>query len=79
MGILKPTPQQLEAMVRLRGNPDFTKVMEAVRDYELAMTDWMVSHEAPTVYRDQGAISALRQFRSVVESAPEMLRKLSTK
>lgn len=65
--------------MRLRGNPDFTKVMEAVRDYELVLLDWMVSHDAPLVYRDQGAVQALKVFQSTVEDAPEMLNRLTVK
>lgn len=65
--------------MRLRGNPDFAKVMEAVRDYELTVTDWMVSHDAPHVYRDQGAVQALKQFQTVVEDAPETLNRLSVR
>lgn len=74
---LKLTPQQIEALVRLRGSPDFKLFEEAVREYETELTERVVkSRDRVTVHQAQGGIETCRTLRTLVDSAPETLRKM---
>lgn len=75
---LKLTPQQIEALVRLRGTPDFKLYEEAVREYEAELTERVVmSRDRVMIHQTQGGIAACRALRELVDSAPETLRKMT--
>lgn len=77
---LKPTPQQVEALVRLRATPEYKLFEEAVREYERELTERLVKvHDPVHVYQSQGGIEACRTIRELVDSAPETLRKMTGK
>jgi hypothetical protein len=77
---LKPTLLQLEAMARLRGSPDAAKLIEAVREYELELTETLIGSSTEGQNRFlQGGIKALRAFRETFSSAPDTIRKLTSK
>jgi len=77
---LKLTPQQIEALVRLRTSPDYKLFEEAVREYEGELTERVVkSRERVTIHQAQGGIDACRALRALVDSAPETLRKMTGK
>ena len=75
---LKLTPQQIEALVRLRASPDFKHYEEAVREYEGELIERVVkSRDLVTVHQAQGGVEACRALRELVDSAPETLRKMT--
>lgn len=75
---LKLTPQQIEALVRLRGTADFKLYEEAVREYEAELTERMVmARDSVVLHQTQGGITACRVLRELVDSAPETLRKMT--
>jgi hypothetical protein len=77
---LKPTLAQLEAMARLRGNPDVAKLIEAVKDHEVELTERLihVPEGAFGANQCQGAIKVLRLLRETLDSAPATIEKLKT-
>jgi hypothetical protein len=80
VGTLNLTAKQLEAVVRLRGNADFTVFMEVVREHERGHNERLVgATETPHVFRAQGAVGALRMLAETVDTAPETIRKLAGK
>jgi len=77
---LKPTPQQVEALVRLRASPDYKLFEEAVREYERELLERLVrTHDHVHIHQSQGGIEACRNLRELVDSAPETLRKMTGK
>ena len=75
---LKPTLQQIEALVRLRQSADFKQFEEAVREYEGELVERVVkSRERVAIHQAQGGIEAIRAIRQLVDSAPETLRKMT--
>ena len=77
---LKLTPQQVEALVRLRATPDYKLLEEAVREYERELTERVVKlHDHVQIHQSQGGIEACRTIRELVDSAPETLRKMTGK
>jgi hypothetical protein len=75
---LKPTPQQIEALARLRGTGDFKIFEEVVREYEHELVERLVSaREIPVIHQAQGGITACRELARVVNEAPDTLRKLA--
>jgi hypothetical protein len=77
---LKPTSQQLEALSRLRGSPDFEKHQEVSREYERELTERLVrATDVAMIHQTQGAITALRALRGFFEEAPASIQKMSGK
>lgn len=73
---LKLTPQQIEALVRLRASPDFKHYEEAVREYEGELLERVVkSRDRVVIHQAQGGIEAIRALKALADSAPEALRK----
>lgn len=75
---MKLTQRQLEAMVRLRTNPDFTVYQEVVREHQSHLLSHLTqATEPPMVYRAQGGIQALEKVLEAYDEAPDTIRKLS--
>lgn len=77
---LKLTPQQIEALVRLKASPDFKLYEEAVREYERELVERVVkSRDRVLIHQAQGGIDTCRALKELVDSAPETLRKMTGK
>jgi hypothetical protein len=64
-------------MARLRGNPDVAKLFEAVKEYELELTESLIGSSTEGQNRFlQGGIKTLRVIRETFDSAPDTLAKL---
>jgi hypothetical protein len=77
---VKLSAQQLEAVLRLRGNSDFKTFEGALREYEQDLTERLIhSNDQGTVQQTQGAIRACRQIRSAIDEAPATFAKVSNR
>lgn len=77
---MRLTPQQLEALVRLRGNADFAINQTIVKDYQDDLTAKLKQAVEPhQLYRAQGGIAALQGLLDMFAEAPETIKKLTGK
>jgi hypothetical protein len=77
---LTPTPELYQALVNLRGNPDFQTVIAWLDDGLRSARD--TCEKAPadlTLYRSQGEAKTCRAIVEANQRAPEMLEKLKSK
>lgn len=68
-----------QALTNLRANADFGQVLDWLTEQELKETDNCVSHEGTTLFRAQGAVTALRNVRKAYDEAPQTLEKFRSK
>lgn len=65
-----------EALSRLRGNQDFTHILDWLAEIDKQRSDALLSMDSPTaVYREQGFIRALRELVKANTEAPETLER----
>lgn len=77
---MKPTPELYQALVNLRGNPDFKTVIEWVGDgLESARDTCEKAVADERLYRVQGEAAALRTIKEANQRAPDMLEKIKAK
>lgn len=77
---MNPTPELYQALVNLRGNPDFQTVVEWISDGLGAARD--VTEKAPAdlqLYRAQGQAATCRAIVEANKRAPDMLEKIKSK
>lgn len=74
---MTPTPQQLEAILRLRSLPEFRILREVVEDTVSERQHKLVqATDVPVIHRIQGGIMALQELVRLFDSAPATLEKL---
>ena len=75
---MRLTQRQLEALVRLRGNSDFTVFQEIVREHQSHLVEQLTQAVEPhQLYRAQGGIKALEQMLNEYAEAPDTMKKLT--
>ena len=72
---LKLTKEAAQALTNLRGNSNFSDVLEWLKDGRSASRDQCQDAEGVTLYRAQGAAKVLTSFFECVENAPEVTEK----
>jgi hypothetical protein len=72
---VKVTPKLAEALVNLRGNRDFTSVLEGLKEHQDEEVQRCVDGEGAVQLRASGAVKALKFWRDAFESAPKDLEK----
>lgn len=72
---MKVTPKIAEALVNLRGNRDFTTVLEGLKEHEQEETQRCVDGEGAIQLRASGAVKALKWWRDAFEQAPKDFEK----
>lgn len=74
---MTPTPQQLEAILRLRALPEFKILREVVEDTVTERHNKLVvATDVPVIHRLQGGITALQELIRIFDTAPATLDKL---
>lgn len=73
---MKLSPKAIEALIELRGNSSFEKVMEAMLEHETEERQRCVDHEGSAQLRAAGAVKALALWRESFDGAPALLNKL---
>lgn len=75
-----PNRIQLEALLRVRSNPDFVDFCGLVKDtIDDQLSSLEVAQDPPVIYRLQGGVTALRKLIKLVDEAPTTLDKLKSK
>ena len=72
---MKVTPKIAEALVNLRGNRDFTTVLEGMQEHEREATQQCIDGEGAVQLRASGAVKALQWWKNAFASAPVDLEK----
>ena len=75
---MKLTPQLAQALTNLRGNRDFTAVLEGLKEHELEETNRCVDAEGAIQLRASGAVKALKWWQAAFEAAPKDLEKFKS-
>ena len=75
---MKLTNEQIEALVQLRGNPYFAKVMEGMAEHEKEETTYCTTRDGTQLYRAQGAVNTLKFWRDSFRDAPALLTKIQS-
>lgn len=73
---MKLKPEVIEALVNLRGNPYFAKVLEGMAEHEKEELEHCASRDGTSLYRAQGAVATLKTWRENYQSAPSLLEKI---
>lgn len=72
---LKLTKEAAQGLTNLRGNPDFSDVLQWLKDARSASRDHCQDAEGALLFRSQGAAKLLSSFFDCVENAPNVTEK----
>lgn len=74
--VLKIDQKLAEALSNLRGNRDFTILLDGLKEHEREETKRCVELEGNALHRAQGAVKTLQWWQEAFTTAPTVLEKL---